>query len=304
MQVASATSFHQCFCWNEYLADIKENLQTCYLPLDNQFTCLEAGAVIIQQDAIKSAHEFFQLFEDFTRLKALKFERVDDIALINDVLTKPFTNLKILSLVGSKISAFPDFINLYTIKILFIRDNKISMIAYEALRNLTNLKRVYLQNNEIIEIHPMAFQTQKSLKILNLENNRITRIKKTTFEGLESLQKLNLRTNKISVIDPEAFRSLKSLNELDLTSNFLDNLNLIMDSPIEVLRIWNHEEVRELGSVSINFSSIRDFSPGELVQSQEPNAPPSNSNLLVYVVAYLLVDLTLALVVAIHYASQ
>lgn len=92
-------------------------------------------------------------------------------------------------------------------------------ISRDVFVNLPSMKNLYLNENNINTLHDKAFKHLTSLKELDLSNNQIKVITADSFHGLTSLISLNLRGNLIAMIGDRTFIEMPSLTELELDQN-------------------------------------------------------------------------------------
>lgn len=109
--------------------------------------------------------------------------------------------------------------NLYSLKILSYRYNRILQVSGYAFSNTPNLTNLELNINIIAYLDHKALIGLRDLVTLRLDNNLLTDIYNDTFEDLINLKTLNLRNNQIAVLFNYAFENLSNLIILDLGGN-------------------------------------------------------------------------------------
>ncbi|XP_072177932.1 slit homolog 2 protein-like [Diadema setosum] len=122
----------------------------------------------------------------------------------------------------SRISSDGKFSNLPNLKILDLRDNRISVIEDEAFQGASSLVELKLTNNKLSKVTGRSFVGLKYLRTLMLRSNKLTCITNETFTGLRSVRLLSLYDNSISTIMPGSLDSMKELATLNLLGNPLN----------------------------------------------------------------------------------
>ncbi|CRL00177.1 CLUMA_CG013451, isoform A [Clunio marinus] len=117
------------------------------------------------------------------------------------------------------------FLGLLTMQTIYLNNNGISQIPYEALGEMKTLQYIHLQSNNITELPRAAFGKLPVVFEVNLHNNQINNISKKAFDGLLQLLTLNLSRNSIETIPNDAFFGLVSLRKMDLSGNFIEKLD-------------------------------------------------------------------------------
>ncbi|XP_063963527.1 slit homolog 1 protein-like isoform X4 [Lytechinus pictus] len=121
-----------------------------------------------------------------------------------------------------RLPTVPDEIPTYTTE-LKLNGNEISRISADGkFLHLPNLKILDLRDNRISVIEDEAFQGASSLVELMLRSNRLSCITNETFTGLKSVRLLSLYDNAISTIMPGSLDSMKALATLNMLGNPLN----------------------------------------------------------------------------------
>ena len=113
-----------------------------------------------------------------------------------------------------------------SLEVLNLKNNRLSILAEDALTSMTKLKDLNLADNQLAAIPPSLFQGKKGLdqlESLHLQNNSLTMMTSNLFFGLTGLLMLNLSHNAISshIMETETFSGLNDLRVLDLSYNRL-----------------------------------------------------------------------------------
>lgn len=148
-------------------------------------------------------------------------------------------NTTVLNLHGNQITDLTYGLDhLVHLETLDISSNQISAIN---IPKGLNISMLYLQNNRISILHPWAFQNITNLNELNLANNGLTHIEHNSFTGIQNLQHLNLSYNDISVLD--GITDLEGIISLDLTHSLssIQEINLTVFSSVEELILKGNE---------------------------------------------------------------
>ena len=117
------------------------------------------------------------------------------------------------------------FVNLISLQSLFLSNNSLSVVPWQALADMPSIQHIYFDQNFINELGRAAFGRLPVVFTLDLSRNNISSISDRAFEGLLQLLRLNLSSNAIEFIPPGAFHGLVSLRTLDLSLNSLEKLD-------------------------------------------------------------------------------
>ena len=110
-------------------------------------------------------------------------------------------------------SGFPTQIPQNTITVE-VKNSNISTLKKDALHNLYSVEILVLCNNNISVIVPGVFCSQKKLKHLDLGDNGLTQISGEIWVGLTSLETLRISGNRLQSLPPNAFSNLPELKVL------------------------------------------------------------------------------------------
>ncbi|CAF3716867.1 unnamed protein product [Adineta steineri] len=136
------------------------------------------------------------------------------------------------------------------LKILSLKNNRLSYINLSILTRLGHLEKLYLSSNKLTQWSSTINNIFPSLEILELDRNHLSlisslnapklkqlnldgnflgnQIDKKIFSNLPILERLQLRDNQIKNIDMNAFRNTR-LQSLDLTNNSLTIIPLLIN---------------------------------------------------------------------------
>lgn len=142
------------------------------------------------------------------------------------VSISPFRNLRKLSdlkLNGQQpygLTALPHtlFHGLYSLKSLYLTNNKIFHIAADAFDHLTGLRFLTLDNccTGVTQLQPGVFKNLRNLTKLTVENMGIRNFSKEVFGNLSRLETIQLNRNAMQNIHADALESLPKLKYLDI----------------------------------------------------------------------------------------
>lgn len=112
------------------------------------------------------------------------------------------------------------FSSLSHLRVLRLRENRITLSVLSGLQDLPILEELDLSENSLTgPLRSDTFPYMISLKDLQLSHNFLSSIKKGALKGLQSLTSLSLHHNQIDVIEDHAFTYLSALLTLDLSHN-------------------------------------------------------------------------------------
>ena len=125
------------------------------------------------------------------------------------------------------------------LSVVYLRNNKISVVESRSFSNLSSLSFVYLTNNFIQKIQPDAFVDTPSVTYINLDSNYLTEI--PSLGNLQKLQQLYIQANYITNLNfPPEYRRLENLVDIGLSNNAIEKLD---DATFENL---NNTNVRKI----------------------------------------------------------
>ena len=119
---------------------------------------------------------------------------------------------------------FGIFSGLHTLRILTIRNSKITTLEEKCFKDLVHLEELYLDGNNVKIDKNNSFYNLRSLKKLNLSDNALNYIEPHGFKDVTNLSRLDLSYNNLVTLEKETFNGLQSLRTLHLQSNFLREL--------------------------------------------------------------------------------
>ena len=177
---------------------------------EEEFDCKAVGLTIVHPK-IKISKLKNQIDSDSFTFSIIN----QHIAFLPFQLSKTFTNLHILVVVRSKLTALNQ------------RD----------LEGLTNLKNITIVNNNILLIEPGVFDDVPQLEHLNLSSNHIQTLPATTFVKLVKLKTLNLSRNRLQSFFSEILPSNNVIEELHIENNKLQKISSTISSDLEKVKI-------------------------------------------------------------------
>lgn len=156
------------------------------------------------------------------------------LSQLNTNAFRKFTNLRTLSLSGSKLTEF-DFGMLEHQRKLKSLD--ISYNNFHTMKNISLLESLFLREftisgnhlNNTIEILQYL---NPSVRFLDVSDNNLSELKVTTFRKLNSLTQLNMRNVNLFSLDAKPFLKLEKLKHLDVSSNDLEHFDFTLISSI------------------------------------------------------------------------
>jgi len=134
------------------------------------------------------------------------------------------------------------------LRVLFLNDNAIYVLANGAFYLLEDLLRLDLSRNRISSLSEGFSQGLSSLRDLSLAENRLTSLNSSCFVHLDSLQRLNLSNNAIETVKMRAFGSMSTLRQIHLAWNNITVLKNGIFSMLRNLEILNlhHNRIESL----------------------------------------------------------
>ena len=134
------------------------------------------------------------------------------------------SQMKVLNLLGNKLSTIPAFRNCVKLEVLDLGINAIFNVSGDEFTPAIRLSDVYLDVNKIFSIN--IFSNSNSIKKLYLNFNNLTHIPALCFNGLQNLKTLNLSYNQIEHVGAYAFpQNLQNLNLFHNELSDLDSIN-------------------------------------------------------------------------------
>ena len=132
-----------------------------------------------------------------------------------------------IELISNKIRNLDNsaFVNLTSLVLLALSENKLLEIQNELFQTLHNLQELYLDHNNILTLGIDVFSNLAYLKILHLHNNEITSLSDGLFNFNSRLQALTLSENRLSVLPERIFETLGQLEVLEMFGNNLQEIN-------------------------------------------------------------------------------
>jgi Leucine-rich repeat (LRR) protein len=140
----------------------------------------------------------------------------------------------------------------------------------QAFKNIGySLRILYLNKNNISMLGSHAFGDLPALEILNLSHNNITSLRRRSFQGLTNIQELDLSNNHVELLQVEQFSNLQHLRYLRLNNNrirglprdvFLNTRIEFLDLSHNFLTVWPVNSFSDIGftlrSVYINYNLL------------------------------------------------
>uniref|UniRef100_A0A668A5Z3 Toll-like receptor 21 n=1 Tax=Myripristis murdjan TaxID=586833 RepID=A0A668A5Z3_9TELE len=165
----------------------------------------------------------YHVFQD--TLKVLDLQK-NQIRFLTEDRESPFMNLSKLSDLkldwqmpyGITLLPRAFFHGLYSLKSLYLSNNRISHLAPDAFDHLTDLRFLTLDSScvGVAQLQPGVFKNLRKLKTLIVENMGIQNFSKAVFGNLTELEILQLNSNVMRSIDVDALEALPKLQYLDL----------------------------------------------------------------------------------------
>lgn len=203
--------------------------------------CFLAALLLLESrvtaDCVKSADEFYKCEKGtFLDLNEIPDDAARGIAMIDvpgrrvngSNLFKRFgRRLTELRLRNRFIEDIEDsvFGGLANLRILSLRDNRLTVIKAVWLEDMVSLVELHLGNNNIAEIEDQAFAKLKNLNYLSIFSNRLVKLKAAWFRNTVALEKIYASWNMLEEIEDGTFGELKNLKELHLGNNRLRKAN-------------------------------------------------------------------------------
>ena len=132
-----------------------------------------------------------------------------------------------------------DLTSLSNLRFFYIRRNKITSIAPDALQHLTSLKRLALSGNPLRTVPPNIFDNMEALEIVTLHDCGLSSLPHDLFTSNGKLEQLFLANNWLSAFSQAS--PLERLTVLDLTGNPLKDMPSPAAFPnIHSLRLSGH----------------------------------------------------------------
>lgn len=118
----------------------------------------------------------------------------------------------------------PNFTSWDNIYVVVASENKISSIKEKTFEGGEAIEEIYLHENSIQEIEWNAFTNIRNLNILTLTRNKINYIKSGSFDNMTNSKFLLLSENTIKEIEVNLFNSLVKLEILWLAATEISEL--------------------------------------------------------------------------------
>ncbi|XP_018321531.1 leucine-rich repeat-containing protein 15-like [Agrilus planipennis] len=108
-----------------------------------------------------------------------------------------------------------------SLRVLYLQNNKITVILNNTFSLQNELKNLILNSNQINSLETDSFNNLPKLIMLDLAKNKLATLPFGVFSKLGNLETLNLESNQLSKLDPSLFSGLVRLNRLHLAHNKL-----------------------------------------------------------------------------------
>lgn len=172
-----------------------------------------------------------------------------------------FDKLTKVKMIGNDVRKIADhsFEKALALKELNLNRNKLEEITANTFKGAQKLTYLSLEHNNIRNVSVLAFDTLYSLEILYLAYNLMKTIQIGLFTPLVNLKEVYLYNNKIVQIHPKSFWHNRALHTLDLDGNYLEKVNIHINShKLDVLDLTNNEIIElSIEGNSKNSTSIR-----------------------------------------------
>lgn len=199
------------------------------------------------------------LFRRFKSLQAVDFNGVG-LQVITVKTFKSALNVKKFYLYNNQLNSLSGNIFSTTkAEEIYLRDNLISQISWNAFadcpnlltlelyknrlsyaldsrlfKNLLNLRTLLLWGNQLSEIPTDAFINLQKLTFLSIGINRLTKLETAAFKHLTALEILHLDANEITYIERNFFNSFPRLRNLKFEKNPCADFNVDAIRNLEV----------------------------------------------------------------------
>ena len=201
---------------------------------------IELRSKVLDEEALKN----FSII-NFTNLKELSLTDCQ-IQYLNFLNTTPLENLQEINFSNNYISFLTD-LNLYKLEKLDLSYNNLSKnMLSESNKNkiininLPSLRILDLSNNKIEDINILSQFKIEGLKELYLNNNEIENIKALDNVSCGKLRKLNLSNNKINDISIfNHFSFCNNIEHINVMNNEIVNINFLRNVSLPRLQILN-----------------------------------------------------------------
>ena len=233
----------------ELLIEGNGNIPPPYTKISNLINLRRLRLQKFQQHTIDQ-NNYFDRFPNLEVLQLYEFVSLSSID--GFAFNKKLQNLQRLEVIGSSLTSIPvqSLIHLQSLKMLYIRDSRISAVysrSFEDMRNLTNLDLSY---NKITNLDTDAFQgIDDRLEVLDLAfnelnpesmvalsskswsqleqltlsyNSKLESMPQQVFKSMPKMQYLNLCQINLQKITKDLFVGLKNLHTLDLSWNKIE----------------------------------------------------------------------------------
>ena len=149
--------------------------------------------------------------------------RIDGCA---DVTTADLTQVTGLYLPAAGIRSLQphDFRGLTSLKLLILLGNRLSALPEGIFRGLSNLEALFLDRNALTDLPPRVFEGLESLRWLDVDENRLESLPEKVFDGLDRLEWLSIKRNRLATLPVGVFGGLVSVTDLGLEGNQLSEL--------------------------------------------------------------------------------
>ncbi|KAM7383223.1 hypothetical protein PAMP_002894 [Pampus punctatissimus] len=165
----------------------------------------------------------YRVFQDTLTVLDLQSNQ---IRFLNENISSPFMNLSKLSDLkldsqkphGLTLLPRKFFRGLYSLKSLYLTNNRISHLPPDTFDDLTDLHFLTLDNCcvGVLQLQPGVFKNLRNLTKLIVENTGIQNFSKEVFGNLTKLHTLQLNRNVMQSINVDALESLPKLHYLDM----------------------------------------------------------------------------------------
>lgn len=220
-------------------------------------------------------------FDKLTHLKRQDVKNAKDyhtIIITNTALTtidadafQDLQELRLLTLKDNKISQLHlgTFDNLPNLDSLDLSGNEYCKVEAGTFANIPSLHFLYLGDMKLGHIDLKNFQRDTSLHVLDLHGNDLRKLHKDLLTPLTSLETLDLSNNKLKILPIDYQSFLSSLDHLDLSDNPWQcncALDWMRNLPqVSTAKIGSHTAVECYGPDRLKFQNLIDIPSPDLL---------------------------------------
>jgi Leucine-rich repeat (LRR) protein len=126
------------------------------------------------------------------------------------------------------------FSNLKKLEDLTLNYNNIESIERDSFVDLISLKELWITSNKLTTLDSGVFRNLRALETLSLNDNLVATFPTGLFDGMKNLDRLFATNNSLTTLQSGIFKNNRKLEFIDLHNNFIKSIheNVFDDTPL------------------------------------------------------------------------